>query len=52
MKRLTFTGVIETYEDVDNPVQFVEMALKYGNKHQDFFSYSTGKVTAEDMEEE
>jgi len=52
MKRYTFTCVLSYGDDVDDPKRYVDMALTYGDKHQDFVLQSQGEIQEEEMRED
>ena len=52
MKRYTFTCVLSHGDDVDDPKRYVNMALTYGDKHQDYVLYPQGEIQVEEMGDE
>lgn len=52
MKRLTFQCAISCVDDFGtDPERFVQSALTYGDKHQDYVIYSTSDIKVEEFEE-
>jgi hypothetical protein len=51
-KRYIFTCVLSYGDDVDNPQRYVDQALTYGDKHQDYVLWTTGDIKVEDMDDE
>ncbi|MEU3522316.1 hypothetical protein AB0E62_00310 [Streptomyces sp. NPDC038707] len=52
LKKYTFTCVMSYADESDNPRRYVDLALTYGDKHQDYVLSSVGDIEVEDMEDE
>jgi hypothetical protein len=52
VKRYTFTCVLSYGDEVDDPEQYVNQALMYGDKHQDYFMWVQGDIKVEDQSPE
>jgi hypothetical protein len=45
--RITFTGILEFDQVTDDPEEAIDMALTYGDKHQNYDLYHTGTPIVE-----
>jgi hypothetical protein len=52
VKRYTFTCVLSYGDEVDDPERYVNMALTYGDKHQDYVLWADGEIKVEDQDPE
>lgn len=57
MRRLTFQCVVSGVDEIEDSPEalrrFVDhIVLMYGDKHQDYFSYSVGEIQVENYEGE
>ncbi|MFD0407324.1 MULTISPECIES: hypothetical protein [Kitasatospora] len=49
MKSYRFTCVLSDVEDLgSDPERFINLALRYGDKHQDYFLACVGDIAEED----